>query len=445
MLGPYLQVLRTPGAVKFSVWGMIARLQNSMAGLGAVMLLSVERGSYAIAGVVAALYAVSMAVISPQASRFIDVFGQRKIVPIQLTVHLPAIAGLIGVAVFTELNWPLFVLAVLAGASQPAVGSLVRTRWSYLLKGKPELRTAFAWESLLDEVVFISGPPLATFLALAYPPAGLAAAAIFLTLGLVFLLRQRDTEPKPSGRAKAAGGKPAILLPGVAGVFGVFVMLGAIFGSVEVITVAFSKEAGQPLMAGVILALYSGGSLIGGLVFGALRLQMSLLRQFMLGVVFLSIVTLPLPFLSSLPLLGIGITLAGLSISPVLITATALIEQVVPSHRLTESIAWTGSGMSAGVALGTPLAGLLIDGFGGATAYFLTAGAGVGSLVLAVIALKPLRRAVYVTGRSAQAEILDDSSLVAPEVAAGAGVLAGGAWVDAVEQDIALAEATRRS
>ena len=252
MFGPYIQVLRRPGAARFSAAGMLARMQMSMAGLGAVMLLSAERGSFAVAGVVSSIYALSAAAISPQISRLIDIKGQRRIVPKQLLVHVPAIALMIIVAVYTPLTWPIFVLAFMAGASQPIIGPLVRTRWSTMLSGDPALRTAFAWESLIDEAVFIIGPPLATIVALQlFPAAASILATTLLVIGTLLLLTQRSTEPVPSGRARAKGGRPAILLPGVFGITAIFALMGGIFGAFEVTTVAYAKEAGHAGVAGL--------------------------------------------------------------------------------------------------------------------------------------------------------------------------------------------------
>ena len=369
-------------------------MQMSMAGLGAVMLLSAERGSFAVAGTVSAIYALSAAVIGPQISRLIDVFGQSRVVPIQLFVHVPAIAGLIVVAVTTELDWPLFVLALVAGAAQPIMGPLVRARWSAQLHGTPLLRTAFAWESLIDEAVFILGPPLATIVALQVTPsAALILATILLIVGTLLLLTQKSTEPKPSGRHNAAKGRPAILLPGVAGISAIFVLLGGIFGSFEVTTVAFSKEAGVPGAAGAVLALYAVGSLLAGLIFGALALRASLLKQFMVVVAALAVVTFPLPFLGSIWLVAIGLFVAGIACSPVLISGMALIEQIVPGSRLTEAMAWASSGLAVGIAIATPLAGVIIDNHGAGPAYWVTSGCAVGAFLIACLVFPALRKA----------------------------------------------------
>ncbi len=230
MFGPYLQVLRRPGAAKFSGAGALARMQMSMAGIGAVMLVSADRGSFAVAGIVSAVYSLSAAIISPQISRKIDAYGQRRVVPIQLMVHVPAIAAIIVLTLATPLNWPIYLLAFVAGAAQPNIGPLVRARWSTMLSGTPKLRTAFAWESLIDEVVFILGPPLATVLALQlFPAAALIVATVFLVVGTTLLLAQTRTEPAASGSTSGSGGRPALFLPGVGGIAAIFVLVGGIF------------------------------------------------------------------------------------------------------------------------------------------------------------------------------------------------------------------------
>ena len=47
----------------------------------------------------------------------------------------------------------------------------------------------------------------------------------------------------------------------------------------------------------MVLAVYAVGSLLAGLVFGALALRATLLRQFMIATATLAVVTAPLPFL----------------------------------------------------------------------------------------------------------------------------------------------------
>ncbi len=64
--------------------------------------------------------------------------------------------------------------------------------------------------------------------------------------------------------------------------------------------------------------------------------------------------------------------IAGCAISPAMIVATSLTQQIVPARQLTESITWTVAGLGVGVALGSAAVGQVIDHVG------VTAGFGVG-------------------------------------------------------------------
>jgi MFS family permease len=156
--GPYAEILRQPGAARFTAAAFIARLPISMVGLGIVLMVSAVRGSYALAGVIAAAYTVSSALLNPLGSRAVDRWGQRRVVRLLVLVH---VAGLIGLAFATVKAAPgavLVLLAVLAGSTQPATGALVRARWAHLLGSDRRLRTAFAFEGVLDEFIFVVGP-----------------------------------------------------------------------------------------------------------------------------------------------------------------------------------------------------------------------------------------------------------------------------------------------
>ncbi|MEO7124850.1 MAG: MFS transporter [Nakamurella sp.] len=417
VFGKYVAVLKTPGALRFSVAGFMGRAQMSMIGLGAVLLLQSERGSYAIAGAVSAIYALSMAVISPQASRLIDIFGQRIILRIQLALHVPLMAVLIALAMTSVPVWVLYLLAFFSGGVQPNIGALVRARWAVKLTGRGSLRTAFAWESMLDEVIFVVGPPLATFLVIAvFPSAAMIVATVVLAVGVWWFASLRDTEPKPVGRnPNQRRQRPAIALPGVAAVALCYVFVGGIFGSFEVTTVAFADQHGHRGIAGLLLAMNSLGSLTGGLIFGALTVRASLLKQFGLMLGLLAVVVVPLPLLTSIPLLAIGALVAGVAVAPVLISGMALIERIVPAARLTESMSWPSAGLAVGLAFSSPIAGVIVDGNPASTAYWVTVACATGAALTGLTQIGPLRRA----NRAAAARIAAGRQ-VAPDAEAAA-------------------------
>lgn len=405
MFSTYAQILKYPGAALFSITGLFARLQMSMASLGATLLIVHERDSYALAAMITAVYAVSAAFIGPQASRLTDRLGQARIVPVQLMVHVPAMLALIWVATLDGRTPLLFVLAFFAGAAQPSIGSLIRARWSRIYTGTPSLRTAFAMESLVDEIVFITGPPLATFLAQQVAPASaLLVATTFLTVGSTLLIVQRKTQPIPSGRGVPAPKGAAILIPGVGAIAAIFVFMGAVFGAFEIVTVGYAAEQGVPTATGVLLALYSLGSLVAGFLFGARHFKASLPRQFLLSVTALAVVSAPFSVMPNVYWMGVAALLAGVAVAPVLISGLSLVEHAVPGNRLTESMTWVSGGLSVGLAAGMLLSGFLLDAFSASTAYLVVTGAALAAFVTAGLVRKQISRVYYASAARAAAE-----------------------------------------
>ncbi|MGA0980248.1 MAG: MFS transporter, partial [Candidatus Nanopelagicales bacterium] len=197
--GPYAEILRQPGAGRFTTAAFIARLPISMVGLGIVLMVSELRGSYALAGILAAAYTVSAALLNPLGSRAVDRWGQRRVVRLLVIVHVAGLVTLALATVNAASPVVLAALAIVSGATQPATGALVRARWAHVLGGDRRLRTAFAFEGVLDELIFVVGPPLATFLAVALSaPAPVVASAILVAIGSLLLLIQRASEPPPS-------------------------------------------------------------------------------------------------------------------------------------------------------------------------------------------------------------------------------------------------------
>lgn len=64
MLDTYRRVLSLPGALAFSLSGLLGRLPISMISLGIVLLVSERTGSYSLAGSVSAAYIVANATVA---------------------------------------------------------------------------------------------------------------------------------------------------------------------------------------------------------------------------------------------------------------------------------------------------------------------------------------------------------------------------------------------
>ncbi|PWJ53204.1 Major Facilitator Superfamily protein [Quadrisphaera granulorum] len=421
MRNPYREVLRTPGAPAFVAAGLLARLPISMYGLIYVFLIEDATGSYGAAGAVAACASIASALGAPVLSRLVDRHGQARVAIPALTVHT---AGILIVLAATALSAPVLVIglaAALAGASFTSWGSLVRARWAWALRDDSgRLHPAFSLESVLDEVTFTVGPPLATVLAVTVSPSVALGTALAATvLGGTALVVQRSTQPPvtkkaaPTAATEATAAGAARTLSATRGMISsmvgvmeyggiralalAFVATGVVFGSVEVIAVAFTAERGAPAAAGVVLALYSIGSLLAGLVFGAITWRGSLPRRFRLGAVGMAVLIAPVATSGSIPVLAATLFLSGLAISPTLISGNALVAELVPARQLTEGLAWIGTSLGLGVSLGAAFAGRFIDSAGSQTALLLP----VVAAAVAALVVVAFSRALGVVPRSA--------------------------------------------
>jgi predicted MFS family arabinose efflux permease len=398
LAGPYREILRRPGAARFTSAAFIARLPISMVALGIVLMVSELRGSYALAGIVAAAYTVSSALLNPLGSRAVDRWGQLRVVRLLVAVHAITLLLLAWACVSGAASALLVLLAIISGATQPATGALVRARWAHALGPDLRLRTAFAFEGMLDELIFVIGPPLATFLAVALSaPAPVVASAVFVAIGSTLLLVQRRTEPPATGIRRTAGGHP-LRRRGVVSVLIVLVAIGGVFGSVDVATVALADEAGQRAAAGLILAAYALGSMASALVLGSRSSGASddrLPRQLLLASLALLLVTLPLLLRPSLLALGILVLLAGLAVSPVLITGFSLVEALVLPAQITEGLSWAISAIGLGVAASAAGTGWLVDRAGPQAGFLVTLGSAVLVAVVALIGHGRVRRGVH--------------------------------------------------
>jgi MFS family permease len=390
-LAAYRRVLTIPGAWVFSVSGLAARLPIAMVSLGIVLLVSTRTGSYGTAGAVAAAFLVGNASTGIFLGRLIDRLGQRRVLPVAATVFAVGLVGLmLVVAAHRPTPWP-HVLAALAGSGLPPIGSSIRARWMYVVADKRDLHTAFAIESVLDEVVFIIGPALVTILAAGvHPMAGLVVAVVASVGGTAVLVTQGRTEPPatPHGRAEDRAAMPwGVLVPLTASAFA----MGALLGGVEVSTVALAEQLGSSSLAGLMLAIWAVGSLVSGIITGARPPRADNATRFRWGLLALGLSMLPMPFVDGFLMFGVFLFVSGFAIAPTLIAACALLEQAVPSGRITEGSTIFTTGLGGGLAPGAALVGMVVDRSGATTSFWVPAAAGLLGAAVAV-ALPSMRQ-----------------------------------------------------
>ncbi|MBY6345529.1 MFS transporter [Providencia rettgeri] len=383
MAQPYRELFAAPGTRGFALAGLLARIPLPMIGIGIITMLSQLRGSYALAGAVSATFVLSYALLSPQVSRWVDLRGQSRVLPVATAISVLGLLLLLGASWWHAPDWTLFAGAVLAGF-MPSMSAMVRARWTAIYRGQDRLQTAYSLETVLDEVTFIAGPPLSVGLAvLVFPQAGVLAAALLLIAGVLALLLQKGTEPPI--QVQEQGSRPSVLrLNSVRLLALLMLAMGVIVGTVDIVSVAFAEQMGQPGAASLVLSAYALGSCVAGLVFGGLKLNTPLHRLLLLGGLATAATTLPLWLVASVAQLAGAVLLAGLFFAPTMIVAMSLLERVVPEQQLTEGMTWLLAGLNIGVALGAAASGQMVDQ-GGASSGFMVALYAAALIVLLVL------------------------------------------------------------
>ncbi|MGW2302830.1 MFS transporter [Streptomyces sp. NPDC001809] len=351
---PYLRLFDLPGTRAFVVGNLIARLPMGMFGVSAVIMIAAAYGSYALAGGVIATGMAAGALTAPWIARLVDRYGQARIA-VPATVH--AVLGHLVLLLCVHEKapaWTLFAVTALT-ATAPNTGGMSRARWAHLLKDdRDALHTANAFEQATDELCFMLGPVVAAVLcSTLFPEAGtLVGAALFLT-GVLLFAAQRSTEPPVSPRT--AAGSP-LRAPGMAPLLAVFLATGAVFGSMEVVTVAFVDGP----VAGPVLALQAAGSCAAGLLYGRARRTVRL-RTCLAAMAVLMTMPLLTASTGSTAALAAGLLLAGMATAPTMVTGMGLVQRLTPPSQLNEGMTLAVTALLGGIAAGSATGGWAAD------------------------------------------------------------------------------------
>ena len=392
LLARYREVLSGDGAPAALTYSLIGRVSLGMTGLAILLLVEESTGSYAAAGAVSAAYALAFAVGSPARARSADRRGPVRVLVSCGLLHPVALGALALLAVRSAPVVVLAVTAVVGGLTVPPLGAVMRALWGQLVRG-PALATAYSLEAVAIELCFVVGPGLTAGITALYGPAtALVSSGVLTLVGGVGLGRSRavrTVRPHPDAVYSfigplSSGAVRALLLT--------VVWIGAGFGAVEVAMPAFAEEQGsRPAAAGVLLAVWSLGSMVGGLLYGGLDVQRPASRQLPLLVTGLALgASLPL-LAHSTTAMGLALFGYGMTIAPFFACNSMLLGSSAPTGTTTEAFAWNSSMIFAGAAVGTAAAGALVEASGAAAALAVTAAAGVLTLVTSLTGVRKVR------------------------------------------------------
>ncbi|MFF1696734.1 MFS transporter [Streptomyces sp. NPDC058257] len=386
---PYARLFRIPGATAFTIGNLIARLPMGMFSVSAVIMIAGARGSYALAGAVTATGLATTALVAPWTARLVDRYGQARIaVPATALAALGSLSLLLCVH-YGAPGWTLFA-SYAATATTPNTGGMSRARWAHLLKDDERaVHTANSFEQAADELCFMLGPVLAAFLCGAlFPEAGTLIGVVLLLTGVLLFAAQRTTEPPPRGRT-ATKEKSPLHARGMPTLLAAFLATGAVFGSMEVVTIAFADTQGHKAAAGAILALQAAGSCAAGLLYGTLKPSGPPHRRHVLCVTAMAaLMTLPLlaaTLTGSLLVLAGALLVAGMATAPTMVTGMTLVQQRTPEGRLNEGMTLAVTGILGGIACGAAAGGWVVEHLSPAQGYAVPVTAACCALLLSIV------------------------------------------------------------
>lgn len=389
----YSDVLRLPGVLRLFLIALVARVPHAMSGIVLTLhvVTSLDEG-YGRAGVVAASMTVGLAVGAPWRGRLVDRLGLRRAV-------LPSVVVESAVwVVAPHLSYTALIPVVfVAGLFLVPVFSVVRQSLSVMVPPAQQ-KAAFALDSVATELTFMLAPVLGVLLVTSGSSTVALTVVGVATVGAGALLLWADPPTRsavregevaadePTGRVLS----PQLLVVLLAAVAASFVLVGT-----DVSLVAALNDAGRAADVGWMVALWAGGSLVGGLVHGTSPRQPSPLTL----VALLALALVPAIFLDGPVWLAVAVVLAGLPCAPALASINATLVRLVPERRRGEVMGWAGTMQTVGNALGAPVVGVVVDR-AGAGAGFATAavvGGAVAVTGLVVVAAVGRRRAAGAT------------------------------------------------
>ncbi|HOA58527.1 MAG TPA: MFS transporter [Dermatophilaceae bacterium] len=393
MLSAYVPLFRVPGALRFIAGTALSRVGGSMFGVAIIVMLSERRGSFGLAGAISAVGVGTLAVAGPFIGRLIDKHGQRRIaLPFIVS---SAIFGT-SAAVLSIVNapvWTIFVAYALS-AVLPEPGPMSRARWAHIYRDDADqLHTAMSFEQVADEGSFVIGPVVAVLVStLWFPEAGLLIAELLFTVGMVAFLTATATEPPVVAHENRPAGL-AIRWPGLMLVATALTMTGVIFGSNEVIAVAFADARGNTGSSSVVLGGFALGSTLAGIVFGSRKFNSTLSRRLLLAAAGMFVLEAPAFFMSDLWPLAVVMFVAGSATAPMLITSLSLAQVLVPKAMVTEGMAVAITGILIGISGGAAVGGWAIEAWGAQRAYAVPILAGAAALAIIVARFRHVQRA----------------------------------------------------
>ena len=396
----YVALLRDRRVAAPFAASVVARLSIATIPLGLVLLVRGQRDAWDLAGLVAGVFAIGLALGAPFSGRGLDRRGQPRVLVPTATASAALLLAL--TAAVASPAVPAAVLVVLAfavGLTFPPLSPAMRVTWRVVVADERLRRRGYALDAVAVETIFVAGPLLLTvLLALGPPVVPLVATALALAGGTLAYCRCAGPRTRPPavdhGGTGAGAGLGVLRSVGIPLMLSVMLAMSVGFGLLDVSMAGMAEQRfGSADDLGVLFAAIAGGSAVGGLAYGSRTWRSSDRLRLVLTLTGFGVLLVLLSVSAAgsvpLPLLLVALFVTGLFISPNLIAAQHLVDDLAPRHRLAEAQAWLSTAITAGAAIGNALAGAVLEH---RTAQVSLAAAASAVLVAAVVALLAQRR-----------------------------------------------------
>jgi MFS family permease len=380
----YLEVLRTPGVARVALFATMGRLPFAIVPLSIVLLMREEGYPYGQIGAVVGAEALAVGLTAGFVGRLVDRIGRRRVILVTGASTTLLLCAETAAILSDAPVWLLVTLGALHGATIPPISASMRALWSRLVP-QETLESAFAFDAIQLELVFVVGPLIAAGLATAFTPAAglFLCAAFYVAAATGFATAPAAAAASPGDEVERTRAG-ALRSPGMR----TLVLAGAItaisFGGLEVALPAFAEAEGSRGAVGPLVTVWAIGSVVGGLWYGGRSWSTPIEKRFLALMALLALGAAPLPFAPSIGVMGVLLVFTGMALAPLATTEYALVDRLAPPGTATEAYSWQIVANVMGAAAGSFTAGVLAEE---ASVEWALASAGIACAVGFVVAL----------------------------------------------------------
>lgn len=360
-----------------------------MFSLAILLFVRQQTSSFLVAGLAVGAFTLVGALMSPVQGFVVDRIGQARVL---IPAAICQGSLLIGFLFVVRAGPPailIVALAALSGAALPPISGCIRALWPAVASDQQTLEAAYALDAITQEVIYTLGPLLVGTVAVLLSPSAALVLCALITLGGTLLFAasplsrawQGGMQPRARGGALGSAGIRIVLVSAVLG--------GLIVGAAEVGLPALAIHVGSRGSAGIMLALFSIGSMLGGLLYASRGWSASVASRYAVVLMFAGLAMAPLAAADSLAAGILLSAIAGLGVAPMLSCQFSLVGALAPAGSTTEAFTWHRAATVGGIAAGTALGGALVEAAGVNTAFALGCG---GAALAALLALLGRRR-----------------------------------------------------